>query len=43
VEYYDTANFGRILIHLKGSADENSKAIHFLNRNNIKNIIKGYA
>lgn len=43
VEYYDTANFGRILIHLKGSADENSKAIHFFNRNNIKNTIKGYA
>jgi len=43
IEYIGNTNFGKILLHLKGNTDENTKALHYFNSNKIKNSIKGYA
>jgi D-methionine transport system ATP-binding protein len=43
VEYLGKENFGRLLLHLQGSSQENSQIIQYLNQNNILNTIKGYA
>ncbi|MCL1669175.1 ATP-binding cassette domain-containing protein [Elizabethkingia ursingii] len=42
VEYMGKANFGKMLLHLQGNNEENTKAIQFFNQNNIQNTIKGY-
>ncbi|MCJ0741073.1 methionine ABC transporter ATP-binding protein [Pedobacter montanisoli] len=43
VEYFGGANFGKVLLHLQGSTEENKGIFQFLNQKNIQNIIKGYA
>lgn len=43
ISYLGKANFGKLLLHLQGSSDENEKAIQYFNHNNIQNTIKGYA
>ncbi|OPB87194.1 methionine ABC transporter ATP-binding protein [Elizabethkingia occulta] len=43
VEYMGKANFGKMLLHLQGNNEENTKAIQYFNQNNIQNTIKGYA
>jgi D-methionine transport system ATP-binding protein len=43
IEYFGKANFGKLLLLLQGSSDENAKAIQYFNHNNIQNTIKGYA
>jgi D-methionine transport system ATP-binding protein len=43
VEYLGDSNFGKLLLHLKGEAEENQKAIYYFNQNNIQNTLKGYA
>lgn len=43
VEYLGKANFGKLLLQLQGSSDENQKTIHYFHQNNIQNTIKGYA
>jgi D-methionine transport system ATP-binding protein len=43
VEFLGKVNFGKLLLHLKGSSDQNAKAIEYFNNNNIQNTIKGYA
>lgn len=43
IDYFGEANFGKLLLHLQGSSDENAKAIQYLNSNNIQNTIIGYA
>ena len=43
VEYLGKANFGKLLLHLQGSSEENTKAIQYFNQNNIQNTIRGYA
>lgn len=42
VAYMGKANFGKLLLHLQGSSDENAKTIQYLNRHNIQNTIRGY-
>lgn len=42
VEYMGKANFGKMLLHLQGNNEENTKAIQYFNQNNIQNTIKGY-
>lgn len=43
IEYSGRANFGKLLLHLQGSAESNDKVIRYFNHNNIKNSIRGYA
>ncbi|NBR13479.1 MAG: ATP-binding cassette domain-containing protein [Flavobacteriales bacterium] len=43
VEYFGKANFGQILIQLKGNVTENDSLIHYLSSNNVNHSIKGYA
>ena len=43
VEFLGNVNFGKLLLHLQGSSDQNAKAIAYFNHNNIQNTIKGYA
>jgi D-methionine transport system ATP-binding protein len=43
VEYLGNANFGKILLYLKGSTTENETTIQLLNQRKIQNTIKGYA
>lgn len=43
IEYIGRANFGKLLVHLQGSAERNDETLDYFNRNNIKNTIKGYA
>lgn len=43
VEYLGKANFGKLLLHLQGSLEENTKAIQYFNQNNLQNTIRGYA
>lgn len=43
IEYLGTANFGKLLLHLQGSDDENNTVISYFNEMNIQNIVKGYA
>lgn len=42
VEYMGKANFGKMLLHLQGNNEENTRAIQYFNQNNIQNTIKGY-
>lgn len=43
IEYTGKANFGKVLIHLKGSKEINERLIHHFNQSNITNFIRGYA
>lgn len=43
LEYFGKANFGKLLLHLQGSADQNEKALAYFAQNKIKTTIKGYA
>ncbi|MCI0922138.1 methionine ABC transporter ATP-binding protein [Sphingobacterium rhinopitheci] len=43
IEYVDTANFGKLLLHLQGTAEENATVLAYLNIINIQNTVKGYA
>lgn len=43
IEYTGKANFGKVLIHLKGSKESNEQLIHYFNQSNITNFIRGYA
>ncbi|SMC66064.1 methionine ABC transporter ATP-binding protein [Moheibacter sediminis] len=43
VEYLGKSNFGKLLLHLKGSAVENNTIIEYLNEINIQTTIRGYA
>ncbi|QDP85891.1 ATP-binding cassette domain-containing protein [Chryseobacterium sp. SNU WT5] len=43
VEYLSKASFGKLLLHLQGSLEENTQAIQYFNQNNIQNTIRGYA
>jgi D-methionine transport system ATP-binding protein len=43
VEYLGDSNFGKLLLQLKGEAEDNQKAIYYFNQNNIQNTVKGYA
>lgn len=43
IEYSGKANFGKLLVHLKGSREKNEQVIQYFNQSNIKNSIKGYA
>lgn len=43
IEYIGKANYGKLLLHLQGSTDQNEQAIRYLNQNNIQNTLKGYA
>lgn len=43
VEYLGESYFGKLLVHLKGKAEENQKVIYYFNQNNIQNTVKGYA
>lgn len=43
IEYLGTTNFGKILLHLQGTAIENTAMITYFNQINIQNTIKGYA
>lgn len=42
IEYSGQLSFGKLLLYLKGIAEENSKIIHYFNRHNIQYMIKGY-
>ncbi|TZF99349.1 ATP-binding cassette domain-containing protein (plasmid) [Chryseobacterium panacisoli] len=43
VEYFGNSNFGKLLLHLQGKAEENQQAIYYFNQNKIQNTVKGYA
>lgn len=43
VEYFGDSNFGKLLLHLQGEAEENQQAIYYFNQNKIQNTVKGYA
>ncbi|WP_126974352.1 methionine ABC transporter ATP-binding protein [Gynurincola endophyticus] len=43
VEYVANSSFGKILLHLQGSSEQNQRVIHYFSKNNIQNNIKGYA
>lgn len=43
IEYLGTSNFGKLLLHLQGTATENTKVISYFNQINIQNTVKGYA
>jgi D-methionine transport system ATP-binding protein len=43
IEYLGKANFGKLLLHLQGTEEGNRNAFLYLNRNNIKNTVRGYA
>lgn len=43
VEYLGKSNFGKLLLHLKGSTVENNIIIEYLNEINIQTTIRGYA
>lgn len=43
IEYVDAANFGKLLLHLQGTAEENATVLAYLNIINIQNTVKGYA
>lgn len=43
IEYSGKANFGKLLVHLKGSKEKNEQVINYFNQSNIKNSIRGYA
>ncbi|MNJ85803.1 Methionine import ATP-binding protein MetN [compost metagenome] len=43
IEYLGHSSFGKLLLHLQGSAEENTQVIHYFNQNNIQNTVKGYA
>lgn len=43
VEYVGNSNFGKLLLQLKGEAEENQQAIYYFNQNKIQNTVKGYA
>lgn len=43
VEYLGESYFGKLLVHLKGKAEENQKVLYYFNQNNIQNTVKGYA
>jgi len=43
IEYLGTANFGKLLFHLKGTASQNSTLLDYLNKINIQHTVKGYA
>lgn len=43
VEYLGKSNFGKLLLHLKGSIVENNTIIEYLNEINIQTTIRGYA
>lgn len=43
IEYAGKSNFGKVLIHLKGTRESNEQLIHHFNQSNIPNSIRGYA
>lgn len=43
VEYLGKSNFGKLLLHLKGSTVENNTIIEYFNEINIQTTIRGYA
>ncbi len=43
VEYIGQANFGQVLVRLKGTRDENDTVLRALGRQNIHYLIRGYA
>lgn len=43
VEYLGNTNFGKVLLHLQGTAAENATTIQNLDQHKIQNSIKGYA
>ena len=43
IENIGKTSFGKLLLHLQGSHDENTKVIQYFNQHKIQNTIKGYA
>lgn len=43
IEYTGRSNYGKLLIHLKGTKENNEQVIRYFNHSNIKNSIRGYA
>lgn len=43
IEYTGKANFGKLLVHLKGTKKNNEQIVRYFDQSNIKNSIKGYA
>lgn len=43
IEFQGKANFGKLLIHLRGTQEGNEQVISFFNQSKIKNRVLGYA
>lgn len=43
LEYMGKASFGTLLLHLKGSREDNGNAIRYFEQYKLKNTLKGYA
>jgi D-methionine transport system ATP-binding protein len=43
IEYSEKANFGKLLVQLKGTKETNDEIISYFNQSKIKNSIRGYA
>lgn len=43
IEYMGKANYGTLLLHLKGSKKDNGIALRYFDQNKLKNTLKGYA
>lgn len=42
VEYVGGKSFGKLLLHLQGTQEDNDKAVEYFNQQGIKNTIRGY-
>jgi D-methionine transport system ATP-binding protein len=42
IEYVGKTSFGKLLVHLQGTDQDNDKAVQYFNKRKIKNVIKGY-
>lgn len=43
LEYIGKANFGQMIVHLKGNPAQNEQVVRYFNQSNIYNILHGYA
>lgn len=43
IEYMGKANYGTLLLHLKGSKKDNGNAFRYFDQYKLKNTLKGYA
>lgn len=43
LEYIGKANFGHMIVHLKGNPTQNEQVVRYFNQSNIYNILHGYA